>query len=202
MDLIGYMDSPFVRRVAVTAQFLDIPFVHKELSIFRQFDDFRKINPLVKVPTVITDQGQVLVESTLIIDYLESLADKRLMPDTADGRIAALRSIGAALIAMEKVVQLIYETKQRPAEMQYAPWIERVEKQLRAAVDQMETSVGDGSGWLVEDVLGQADISTAIAWRFVQREQPGKFVAENYPGLSAFSARAESLPEFIACPMS
>ena len=51
MRLIGYMDSPFVRRTALTMQFLDIDYEHQELSIFRNFDEFRLINPLVKVPS-------------------------------------------------------------------------------------------------------------------------------------------------------
>ena len=60
MQLIGYMDSPFVRRVAVSAQFLGIPYEQRELSIFRDFDEFSAINPLVKVPTLICDNGEVL----------------------------------------------------------------------------------------------------------------------------------------------
>ena len=202
MQLIGYMDSPFVRRVAVTARFLEIAYTHRELSIFQQYEEFRQINPLVKTPTIICDDGQVLVESTLIIEYLEMLVGKRLMPDNADARIAALRLTGTALVAMEKIVQLIYETKQRPKEMQHAPWIERVEQQLRAAVDLMESSVGDGSRWLTDAAICQADITTAVAWRFVQKEQPERIFAGNYPGLSRFSARAENLPQFLACPLS
>ena len=62
MKLIGYMDSPFVRRVAVTARFLGLPYEHRELSIFRDFEEFRAINPLVKVPTFICDDGQLLVD--------------------------------------------------------------------------------------------------------------------------------------------
>lgn len=72
MELIGMLDSPFVRRVAVTAQFLGIPYAHNPLSIFKGYDEFRKVNPLVKVPTLVCDDGQMLVDSTLIIDYLES----------------------------------------------------------------------------------------------------------------------------------
>ena len=128
MQLIGYLDSPFVRRVAVSAQYLGIPYEHRELSIFREFEEFRAINPLVKVPTLICDDGQTLVDSTLIIDYLESIAGKSLMPTVVEtDRIRALNIIGTSTVAMEKVAQLIYETKQRPDEVQYAPWIERLE---------------------------------------------------------------------------
>jgi glutathione S-transferase len=165
MQLIGYMDSPFVRRVAVTAQFLGLPCDHRELSIFRDFEAFRAINPLVKVPTFICDDGQVLVDSTLIIDYLESKAGKSLMPAAESDRIRALNIIGTAMVAMEKVAQLIYETRQRPEAVQHQPWIDRLQTQLTGALGLMEQSVGDGSGWFFGAGVGQADLTVAIGWR-------------------------------------
>jgi len=151
MQLIGYMDSPFVRRVAVTAEFLGIPYEHRELSIFRDFEEFSAISPLVKVPTLVCDSGEVLVESTLIVDYLESLAGagKTLLPQIGEDRVRALQIIGFALVANEKVAQIIYETKQRPVELQHPPWIERLEHQLRGAIDLLHAAVGDGE-WPTE----------------------------------------------------
>jgi len=202
MQLIGYMDSPFVRRVAVTAQYLGLPYEHRELSIFRDFDEFRAINPLVKVPTIICDDGQTLVDSTLIIDYLESVAGRSLMPASETDRIRALNIIGASMVAMEKVAQLIYETKQRPEHVQHPPWIDRLSQQLTGALELMQGSVGDGSAWLFGDEICQADITAAIGWRFVQHVVPERAPADNHPGLVAFSTRAELLPEFVACPIS
>lgn len=202
MELIGYMDSPFVRRVAVTARFLEIPYEHRELSIFRDFDTFQSINPLVKVPTLICDDGQVLVDSTLIIDYLESIAGKSLLPNSESDRIGALSVIGTSMVVMEKVAQLIYETKHRPEERQHQPWILRLEQQLAGALGLLAARVGDGSNWLFGESINQADITAAIAWRFVQHAMPDRAPADDYPGLVAFSLRAESLPQFMACPLS
>ena len=202
MQLIGYMDSPFVRRVAVSAEYLGIPFKHRELSIFRDFEEFRTINPLVKVPTLICDDGQTLVDSTLIIDYLESIAGKSLMPTAESDRIRALSVIGTSMVAMEKVAQLIYETKQRPEDVRHAPWIERLEKQLFGALELMESAIGDGTSWIFGDSVTQADITAAIGWRFVQHVVPERVAPGGFPGLVAFSVRAEELPEFIACPLT
>ena len=202
MELIGMLDSPFVRRVAVTAHFLEISYQHNPLSIFKDYDEFRGVNPLVKVPTLVTENGELLVDSTLIIDYLESLGTngRKLMPEPGADRVRALQIIGVSLVAMEKVVQLIYERTQRPQELQHAPWIARVDQQLRSALNQMNASVGDGSCWFFGDDITQADITTAIAWRFVRHAVPRRIAADDYPGLVAFSARAEELPEFVACP--
>lgn len=203
MQLIGYMDSPFVRRVAVTAQFLGLPYEHKAISVFRDFEEFRRINPLVKVPTLVCDDGQVLVDSTLIIDYFESLAGgARLMPADETSYVGALNAIGTSLVAMEKTAQLIYETKHRPEAVQHPPWLERLAEQLGAALERMEEIVGDGTEWLYAGEVTQADISTAIAWRFVQSAIPERAPKVQYPGLVVFSARAEALPEFKACPLS
>ncbi|MDX1406008.1 MAG: glutathione S-transferase family protein [Woeseiaceae bacterium] len=203
MQLIGMLDSPFVRRVAVTARMLGIAYEHNPLSIFRSYDEFRTINPLVKVPTLICDDGTILVDSTLIIDYLETCCAKgrSLMPDAGESRTRALQIIGVALVAMEKVAQIVYERTQRPKDLQHKPWLDRLTQQLCAAVEQMETFVGDGSEWLLGPDVTQADIAVAIAWRFTQHSVPRRVSAEEFPGLVAFSERAEALPEFIDCPI-
>ncbi len=203
MELIGMLDSPFVRRVAVTARFLEIQYEHNPLSIFKGYDEFRDVNSLVKVPTLVTDDGEMLVDSTLIIDYLESICTngRKLMPEHGADRLRALQIVGVSLVAMEKVAALIYERTQRPKEVQHAPWIKRLDEQLRGAVDQLQALTGDGSKWLIGPEITQADISMAIAWRFAQHAVPRRIPADDYPGLVAFSARAEALAEFIACPL-
>ena len=203
MELIGMLDSPYVRRVAVTAQFLDIAYDHNPLSIFKGYDEFRQVNPLVKVPTIVFDDGEMLVDSTLIIGHLETLSTngRSLMSADEAGRFRALQTIGVALVALEKVVALIYERTQRPKNMQHAPWIKRLDQQLRSALDQLEAIVGDGSNWLTGADVTHADITTAVTWCFVQNAVPRRISANDYPGLVAFSARAEALPEFMACPL-
>jgi len=207
MQLIGYMDSPFVRRVAITLEILGLDYQHRELSIFRDFDEFYALNPLVKVPTLLLDDGQVLVDSSLIIDYLETqIVGRSLMPvDPVEYRYA-LQHIGVALVAMEKVASLIYETSQRPAQMQHQPWIDRLETQLRGAVELMESAIAKssaaGHSWLLGEDLCQADITTAVAYRFTQHIERADISPDDYPALREYSARAEKLPAFLACPLS
>ena len=92
MQLIGMLDSPYVRRVAISMKRMGLPFEHRSISVFRRLPEFQKINPLVKAPTLVCDDGEILMDSTLIIDYLESLVapDKRLMPAGATARRDAL----------------------------------------------------------------------------------------------------------------
>jgi len=207
MELIGYLDSPFVRRVAITMRFLSIKYSHRELSIFRDFDQFSRINPTVKVPTLVLDDGQILIDSNLIISYLESqLAGYSLMPSDANEHVTALHHIGIAMVAMEKAAQLVYETTQRPESHQHGPWIDRLESQLKGAADLMESAVADSSAsghtWLLGEQMNQADITTAVAWRFLVHTECVKLQAVDFPALVRFSARAEDLPEFLVCPLT
>lgn len=205
MQLIGMMDSPYVRRVAVSLAVLGIAFEHRSVSVFRHFDEFARINPVVKAPTLVEDDGTLLIDSSLILDHLDHKVPpaRRLLPEDPQARLAALRVIGFALAAMEKTIQIVYERNLRPADCQHEPWVERVQKQMHAAYDVLEPLVaacGNGA-WLCGDRLMQPDITVAVAWRFTQFILPGAVDAGRYPALAAFSARAEALPEFVGAPL-
>ena len=110
MQLIGMLDSPYVRRVAIALMRLDLPFEHRPISLFRHVDEFAAANPLIKAPTLVADDGTVLMESTLIIDYVATLAPEArpLMPRAPKARLRATRLLGLALIVCEKAVQFHY----------------------------------------------------------------------------------------------
>ena len=116
MQLIGMLDSPYVRRVAVALIVAKVPFEHRPISLFRHIDAFSAINPLLKAPTLVADDGTVLIDSTLILDYLAGLypAVAALTPAAPRERARALRLTGLALAAMEKAVQRHYERALRP----------------------------------------------------------------------------------------
>lgn len=202
MRLIGMLDSPYVRRVAVSLQLLGLPFEHRSISVFRAFDEFRAINPVVKAPSLVCDDGTVLMDSTLILEYAEKLAEGRrsLMPATVSERLADLRIIGLGLAACDKSVQLIYERGLRPPEKQHEPWAGRVTDQMLAACTGLEAEVVRRPLAVTLGGMNQAGITTAIAWHFVRTMLPEIVSADRFPTLAAFSARAEALPPFRAAP--
>jgi glutathione S-transferase len=201
MRLIGMLDSPYVRRTALTLAALDIPFAHEPLSVFRQYDEFAAINPVVKAPTVVTDDGVVLLDSTLIIDYaLKALAGgKTLGP--ADPRLAALdiRLTGLGLAACEKAVQIVYERQLRPAEKQHKPWIDRVAGQLRAALAAIEADTARAD-WLLGPPLSEAGITLAVAGTFISEMIVDVVTLSDYPSLAELTATAEATALFQAWP--
>lgn len=200
MKLIGMLDSPFVRRAAITLKLKGLAFEHLSLSVFRDFDRFQSINPLVKAPTLVGDDGWQLVDSTLIIDWAETVGSgPSLMPADPNDRLRTLRLIGLALVAAEKSVQIFYEGK-RTEDHRDAQWLARVQGQLRAAYAELEREAAGRHDWLVGDALTQADVTVAVAWRFTQLMQPELILQRDHPALAAHSARAEQLPAFLALP--
>ena len=128
MQITGMLDSPFVRRVVITSLHWGLPFEHRPISLFRHIPAFSAINPLLKAPTLTTDDGVVLMESSVILGALAAVHPElpSLWPADPAKRLAAASLSGIALTVGEKAVQLFYEGALRPPENQYEPWRERV----------------------------------------------------------------------------
>ena len=195
MQLIGMLDSPYVRRIAIAMIIAKTPFIHRPISIFRHIDQFSKLNPLLKAPTLVTDDGTALMDSNL------ASVDPRiaaLRPSNLPQRLSVLRATGLALTVMEKAVQRQYERMLRPAEKQHEPWVDRVMGQLTAGLSALDAEL-PGSGWIGGD-LGLADITAACAFGFTCGLLADVVETGRYPNLGAFCVRAEALPAFRAAP--
>lgn len=202
MQLVGMLDSPYVRRAAISLRLLGLPFEHRSISVFSTFEQFRAINPVVKAPTLVCDDGTVLMDSTLIIDHAEALAGRRLAPADAPGRLRDLRLTGLALAACEKTVQIVYERNLRPAEKQHQPWLDRVQGQLGAAYAALEDELTKAPPSGEPQAMTQAGISAAVAWSFTQMILPEAIAATACPSLAEFTSRAERTPDFLALPQA
>ncbi|MGR4862402.1 glutathione S-transferase family protein [Caulobacter sp. LARHSG274] len=204
MRLIGMLDSPYVRRVAISLKLMDLPFDHEPVSVFRDYDAFAAINPVVKAPTLVTEAGMVLMESGLILDHLERLApaDRRLSPIDLADHARAQRIVGLALAACEKTVQLVYEFRLRPQDKQHQPWIDRVRGQLAEACRLLEAEVAPATPWLFGARPLQADVTAAVAWSFTASVLPDAIAASDHPALADLTRRAEDLPAFLGAAMA
>ncbi|AOE67409.1 glutathione S-transferase [Pseudomonas fluorescens] len=197
MKLIGMLDSPYVRRVAISLDLYGVDFEHEPLSVFRTFNEFAQINPVVKAPTLVLDDGTVLMDSSLILDYLEALAptDRKLLPQQPTALAKDLHVLGLALAACEKSVQIVYEHNLRPAEKLHAPWLERVTGQLLAAYALLDKQVGNS------EALTQASITAAVAWSFSQFTVASVVKADAFPNLQRHAERLEQHPAFKRYPI-
>lgn len=194
MRLIGMLDSPYVRRVAISMRCLGVPF-----------EQFQRINPVVKAPTLICADGEVLMDSSLILQFIEAAhtGGRALWPSDPAELQHDFRALSLALAACEKGVQSIYERNLRPADKQHAPWLARVRGQLAAALAGLEHEVVQrGAALAPRDGVParQAGITAAVAWQFVGAVEPGVAHAQAYPALAALAAQMEATEAFQSFP--
>ena len=195
IKLIGMMDSPYVRRVAISLELYGVEFESHPLSVFSSFDAFSRINPAVKAPTLLLDNGIRLMDSSLILAYFEGQASpaRKLLPVDPLAQASDLQTLGFILAAGEKAVQNVYEHNLRPAVKQHNPWIERITIQLLAACREWNTLLENRPAAAVPD---QVAVTSTVIWTFIQSMIPhvvhaGDFnhiqsAAELYEAHSAF----------------
>ena len=197
MILIGMFDSPFVRRVAISMTLLGMPFEHRNWSVGKDFEKIRDYNPLGRVPVLVLDTGECLIESAMILDHLDEQAGARaLLPAHGDARRRALRIIALVTGAADKGFQLVFEQVFRPADKHHAPWTDRCRDQMQGALrelDQICAAVADRE-WLVGDALSQADITLACYVTYLRDAIALDLAAT--PALRARVERCETLPVF------
>jgi glutathione S-transferase len=199
MILIGMFDSPFVRRVAVSMNLLDLPFEHRKWSVGKDFELIRQFNPLGRVPALVREDGEALIDSSAILDFLDESVgpELALLPPSGPERRDALRITAIALGAAEKGVAQLYEKAFRPEEKRHEPWVERCRAQTHGALAELDRlAQARASEWLVGGRLSQADVTAGCVFTFLCDAVAISRPAAAYPGLSALSSRCEALPAF------
>jgi glutathione S-transferase len=198
MKLIGRYNSPYVRRVGVTLRVLGHPFEYLPLSPFSQATQFREYAAIGRMPVLVLDDSETLIESAAILDYLDELAGpgRTLLPSSGPARRTDLKILACATAACDKAIAINYE-RRRPAERVFDDWINRCRLQLDAALKEL-----DAFGLLLADghTLKQIEITTACTYAYVKRVEPDAVIAGRYPNLERLSSACEARPEFMACP--
>lgn len=196
MKLIGQYDSPFVRRVAIALARYELAFEHQPWSVFADAELLATQNPLGRVPVLVLDDGEVLIESGAILDHLdERVGEARAMlPSQGPRRRHALRFCALATGLADKAVSLFVECRlpgTRPG------WVNRCETQISQVLQVLEAERARlTTTWYMGDALSHADIALGCALRFTREAHPQLVEPARYPALLAHAERCEALPEF------
>jgi glutathione S-transferase len=195
MILVGQYDSPYVRRVAVSLRVLGFTYEHDTRSVFADFDAMRAVNPLGRIPSLVLDDGEVLIDSAAILDWLDQTVGpaRALIPPAGPERRRALRLIALATGAIDKIGAAAYERVIRPSALRWPEWIERCLAQGMGAIAALATEP-----WPADAALNQAQITTACMFRYVQMADSTLLPSGRFPTLDGLSARCETLPAFQA----
>jgi glutathione S-transferase len=199
MILVGQYDSPFVRRVGVALTLYGVAFEQRPWSVWADAEALARLNPLRRVPTLVLDDGETLIESAAILDALDEMAGpaRAMLPASGPARRRALRICALGSGLADKAVSLLYEGVLHAAPSPV--WIERCEAQIADVLSVLEADRAAARGdWWLGDRIGHADVMVACALNFLREAHPRLFDPERWPRLAAHSARCEALPAFQA----
>lgn len=198
MILIGMYDSSYTRRVAIAMALYGMPFEHRAWSVGKDFDRIREYNPLGRAPTLVLDDGEVLTESAMMLDYLDDLVGpgRALLPAGGIARRDAQRLIALATGAIDKAILIVLERIFRPAETHSEAWLSRCRTQVEGALRELEKHcvARTGHDWLIGESMTHADIAVACYATHVRESVPWDLAP--YPALRAHVDRCEALPVF------
>ena len=195
MILIGQYDSPFVRRVGIALTLYGMAFEHRPWSSFGDADQLRAFNPLTRVPTLILDDGFVLIDSHIILDYLDGLVDQPLFPRAEPARHRVLKVAAMACGLADKAVSLFYERAMHSTVS--AAFDARCRSQIHAVLHVLEDDLANRPGpYWFGDQMGHADIAVACALRFLREAHPGVMAELDFPTLIGFADRLEQTAVF------
>jgi glutathione S-transferase len=205
MILIGQYDSPFVRRVAIALRLYGLAFEHRPWATFGDGDRIAPYNPLRRVPTLVLDGGEELIESTAILDYLDELVgpERAMIARSGPQRRRHLKICALATGPGDKAVSLVYERvlRKEPSKL----WVDRCEAQVGGVLEVLEKQRADVvTPYWFGAAIGHADIAVACVLRFAGEAHPALFPAARYPALAAHCAACEALLPFreIAQPLA
>jgi glutathione S-transferase len=199
MILIGQYDSPFVRRVAIALRLYGIGYEHRPWSTFGDADRIAPFNPLRRVPTLVLDDGEALIESGAILDHLDELAgpSRAMIARSGVARRQALKVCALATGLADKAVSLVYERVLHQATSEQ--WIARCRTQIGDVLGVLDASRnGAATRFWTGDSIGHADIAVACALRFTREAHPGLFDEQRWPALARHATTCEALEAFQA----
>lgn len=188
--------SPFGRKVKIAASVLGLmEQITVEIADPNDAEDsLREQNPLGKIPVLLTDDGQTLYDSRVIVEYLDMLAGGgRILPTEQKERVSALHLQALADGMMDSGILQVYERRMRPEEKWYQPWLDYQAGKIARALEHLETHPP-----VLHKTPTVGEIATACALGYLDLRFDGTWRA-NHPTLVEWlKAFADTIPAFEA----
>lgn len=189
MKLYASPTSPFARKPRAVA--LEKRLALEVVMVAPPYSAVAPLNPLGKIPVLERDDGSVLFDSPVIVEYLDGLPSpaQSLLGD-GEARLAVGVWQALADGVMEAAVGVLLEHRREPA--QQAAWmLERQETKIKSAIDYAEARAGDG--FLVGGRFTLADIALVAALGYVDLRFPHPW-RDTHPRLAAYAERVGARP--------
>jgi glutathione S-transferase len=195
MKLIASLASPYVRKVRVVMAEKKIECELVLEDVWSEHTTILQTNPLGKVPCLVMDDGGAMFDSSVIVDYLNTLTPVgKLIPTNGRGR-AEVRCWEALANGMLDAAVAIRLEKQRPEQMQSQQWIERQWKKVHAAIKAMDEGLGD-KPYCTGLQYSLADIAVGCALFWMNFRFPEVDWREDYPRLAVLADKLAERQSF------
>jgi glutathione S-transferase len=193
MQLIGTYYSPFARRVAAALISRGIPYEHDALNGYTDPVRARSLNPVGKVPVLVIDQGEHLIDSAAILDHINERvgADAALVPHSGPDRRAVLRLSAIAATLCEQCTAASLEGRRVPNEAV----IDGYKLSIRGGLGALDAASGP-RGLIGGKPLSIATISAIVAFDYASMMLPELQPAGIAPSLAAVAAALADEPAF------
>lgn len=192
MKLVIATPSPFARKARIALIEKQLPH---EIVVQNPWQTAIAVNPLGKVPALIVEEGRVVHDSSVIVEFLETLGvPPVLIPADPQLRVAH-KQIEAIADGICDAVVLIVTERARPAEMQSAAWIARQAGKIPAALDELERLLG-GKEDFTRHGFGLAEIATGCALGYLDLRYPELDWRRGHPGLGALAQELDARSSF------
>jgi glutathione S-transferase len=196
MQLIGVNRSPFTRRVAITLHIYGMAFEQRPLNGFGNRAEVRAVNPLGRIPALMLDNGETLIDSGAIIGYLDEVhgRERSLTPVGGADRRAVLKISAIMMGACDKGLQAAYERNHHPPEKVHQPWIDDCMMQVTNALAGVEAMIELDAPYLLLGRITQADVAAFVAERLARGL--GIDTEREMPRLRGLTKRLAETPPF------
>jgi glutathione S-transferase len=201
MILVGQFDSFPTRRIGITLTHYGMSFERDTRSIFSNEAELSRINPLVRIPALILDDGEVLIDSTAILDMLDEIAGKRaLVPRAGPLRRRILQATALAQGIGEKAAAVVYERYFHPPEHVAREWEARCLRVTAAGLLELEHRAE--APWYCGSAMSHADIMVFCTLGYLRLRTPEVLEDIALPRLEAIEELCAAVPAVMACPIS
>ena len=191
MKLIGVYLSPYVRRVAAALISRGLPYEHQPVNGYKEYEAASRYNPVGKVPSLVLDDGEILIDSSAIIDYLNELVPSApLIPAGSSARRTTLKLAAIGYGVAEQAISLYGRGRTAP-ETDTKRWRAQIHGGLRA----LDEAAREG-GPLQAKPLDAAAITAVVAVELLALLHPYIELLPAFPALAALAAEQRDAAPF------
>ena len=193
MKLYNTPTSPFGRKVLITAIEKGLDKKIEVLPARTPEAELHKKNPLNKLPVLVTDDGEVLIESSLICEYLDEIGSgPKLFPTESTARRKIVQAQAVAQGVLDAVVLLRMEDRRKPEERS-GDWIQRQQQKIDLGLPALEALLAT-----LPNTLTAAHITFACCLWFMDKHKVSGDWRKTAPKLGAWYDTFKARPSLVA----